>query len=40
MSYCSQPCLIAAGDWGILGTDLSADLLNLHSGGHDEFFPL
>ena len=36
----SEPCLIAAVDWGILSTYLSADLFNLHSGGHDEFFPL
>ena len=35
-----EPCLIAAVDWGILSTYLSADLLNLHSGGRDEFFPL
>ena len=33
-------CLIAAVDWGILTTYSSADLLNLHSGGRDEFFPL
>ena len=35
-----EPCLIAAVDWGILSTYLSADLFNLRLGGRDEFFPL